>query len=289
MQEDLDIQVNNKKSAALPKGTWIIFLIMILALYACRSTKKIQSAIVKKDTVAVPIAVVDRSKEDSVLFIQKHYDSILQNKINYTTFSGKVDVEYRDGDGKKYDVNAVIRMYKDSVIWVSVTAILGIEGLRAYITRDSVKLLNKQDKVYTARSVSYLQEVTALPLNLSTLQDLLVGNPVFLEPRIVSYSTSPGTISLLSLGDFFKNLFTISSENKLTISSKLDDVEEMRNRTCYLSYEEYETKKGPNFSTRRSINVSEKKQLDIKLNYRQYEFNETLSFPFNVPKSYSRN
>jgi len=289
MQEDLDIQVNNKKSAVLPKGTWIIFLIMILALYACRSTKKIQSAIVKKDTVAVPIAVVDRSKEDSVLFIQKHYDSILQNKINYTTFSGKVDVEYRDGDGKKYDVNAVIRMYKDSVIWVSVTAILGIEGLRAYITRDSVKLLNKQDKVYTARSVSYLQEVTALPLNLSTLQDLLVGNPVFLEPRIVSYSTSPGTISLLSLGDFFKNLFTISSENKLTISSKLDDVEEMRNRTCYLSYEEYETKKGPNFSTRRSINVSEKKQLDIKLNYRQYEFNETLSFPFNVPKSYSRN
>ncbi len=289
MQEDLDIQVNNKKSAVLPKGTWIIFLIMILALYACRSTKKIQSAIIKKDTVAVPIAVVDRSKEDSVLFIQKHYDSILQNKINYTTFSGKVDVEYRDGDGKKYDVNAVIRMYKDSVIWVSVTAILGIEGLRAYITRDSVKLLNKQDKVYTARSVSYLQEVTALPLNLSTLQDLLVGNPVFLEPRIVSYSTSPGTISLLSLGDFFKNLFTISSENKLTISSKLDDVEEMRNRTCYLSYEEYETKKGPNFSTRRSINVSEKKQLDIKLNYRQYEFNETLSFPFNVPKSYSRN
>ena len=289
MQVDLDIQVNNKKSAVLPKGTWIIFLIMILALYACRSTKKIQSAIVKKDTVAVPIAVVDRSKEDSVLFIQKHYDSILQNKINYTTFSGKVDVEYRDGDGKKYDVNAVIRMYKDSVIWVSVTAILGIEGLRAYITRDSVKLLNKQDKVYTARSVSYLQEVTALPLNLSTLQDLLVGNPVFLEPRIVSYSTSPGTISLLSLGDFFKNLFTISSENKLTISSKLDDVEEMRNRTCYLSYEEYETKKGPNFSTRRSINVSEKKQLDIKLNYRQYEFNETLSFPFNVPKSYSRN
>lgn len=289
MQEVLDIQANNKKSAALPKGTWIIFLIMILSLYACRSTKKIQSAIVKKDTVAIPVAVVDRSKDDSVLFIQKHYDSIIQNKINYTTFSGKVDVEYRDGDGKKYDVNAVIRMYKDSVIWVSVTAILGIEGLRAYITKDSVKLLNKQDKVYTARSVSYLQEVTALPLNLSTLQDLLVGNPVFLEPRIVSYSTSPGTISLLSLGDFFKNLFTISADNKLTISSKLDDVEEMRNRTCYLSYEDYETKKGPNFSTRRSINVSEKKKLDIKLNYRQYEFNETLNFPFNVPKSYSHN
>ena len=290
MKEDLDTQViNNKRSGALLRHL-LLFIAMAGGLLACRSTKKIQSAIVvKKDTVVAPVPVIDRSKEDTIQFIKTHYDSILQNRINYSTFSAKLDVEYRDGDGKKYDVNAVIRMYKDSVIWVSVTAILGIEGLRAYITKDSVKLLNKQDRIYTARSVSYLQEVTALPLNLSTLQDLLVGNPVFLEPNIISYSKSPGTVSLLSLGDFFKNLLTVSSDNKLAISSKLDDVEEMRNRTCYLSYDDYETRKGPNFSTRRSINVSEKKKLDIKLNYKQYEFNETLSFPFNVPKNYTRN
>lgn len=273
----------------MSKGPVTIFLIFLSAFYACRSTKNIQSAIVKKDTVAAPVLVIDRSKEDSVAFIRKHYDSIQLNRINYRTFSAKVDVEYQDGDGKKYDVNANIRMYKDSVIWVSVTAILGIEGLRAYITKDSVKLLNKQDKVYTARSVTFLQEVTELPLSLSSLQDLLVGNPVFLDPNIVSYSKSAGAVSLLSLGDFFKNLFTVTSDHKLTISSKLDDVEEMRNRTCYLAYDDYEMKKGPNFSTRRTINVSEKKKLDIRLNYKQYEFNETLSFPFNVPKNYTRN
>ena len=267
----------------------ILFAGVLVSLYACRSTKNIQSAIVKKDTVAAPVTVVDHSKEDSVAFIKKHYDSILLNRIAFKTFSAKVDVEYRDGDGKKYDVNANIRMYKDSVIWVSVTAILGIEGLRAYITKDSVKLLNKQDKVYTARSVSYLQEVTALPLSLHSLQDLLVGNPVFLDPNIVSYSQSPGAVSLLSLGDFFKNLLTVAADNKITLSSKLDDVEETRNRTCYLAYDGYETKKGPNFPTRRAITVSEKKKLDIKLNYKQYEFNETLSFPFNIPKNYTPN
>jgi hypothetical protein len=262
---------------------------LILFLYSCRSTRKIQTAIVKKDTVVAPVIHTDQSKRDSITFIRNHYDSILANRINYTTFSAKADVEYRDGDGKKYDVNANIRMYKDSVIWVSVTAILGIEGLRACITRDSVKLLNKQERVYTARSVTYLQEVTELPLSLSSLQDLLVGNPVFLDSNIVSYSKSPGTVSLLSLGDFFKNLFTVTEDSKLAISSKLDDIEETRNRTCYLSYEDYEAKKGPNFSTRRFINISEKKKLDIKLNYRQYEFNETLSFPFTIPKNYTRN
>lgn len=267
----------------------IILFGTVTLLYSCRSTRKIQTAIVKKDTAVAPAPLADHSKEDSIAFIKNNYDSIFKSKISYTTFSAKADVEYSDGDGRKYDVNAHIRMYRDSVIWVSVTAILGIEGLRAYITRDSIKLLDKQNRIYTARSVSFLQDVTALPLSLTSLQDLIIGNPVFLDSNIVSYSKSPGSISLLSLGSFFKNLFTIADQSKLVQSSKLDDVEEFRNRTCYLSYSDYESKKGVNFATRRTINVSEKKKLDIRLNFKQYELNETLSFPFNVPKNYTRN
>ena len=40
------------------------------------------------------------------------------------------------------------------------------------------------------------------------------------------------------------------------------------------------------FAQKRSITVAEKKNLEIRLNYKQYEFNETLSFPFSVPKNY---
>ncbi len=268
---------------------FIIFGIGMLALASCRSTRKIQTAISKIDSTATPVAVVDHSHDDSMNFIRGNYITVMSNRTNFTTFSAKIDVEYEDADGKKYDVNAHLRMYRDSVIWVSITAILGIEGLRAYITPDSVKLLDKQNKVYIARSVSYLQEVTELPLDLSSLQDLLVGNPVFLDSNIISYNKNGGTISLLSNGEFFKNLFTIGENDKLVQSSKLDDLDASRNRTCYLTYTEYENKKGVNFSTRRDINVSEKKKLDIKLEFRQYDFNETLSFPFNVPKNYKRN
>jgi Domain of unknown function (DUF4292) len=268
---------------------FFILSITVCFLYSCQSTKKIQTAIVKKDTVAVPIIPVDRSREDTLIFIKEKYNSIEGNRINFTTFTAKVDVEYQDGDGKSYDVNANIRMYKDSVIWVSVTALLGIEGLRAYITRDSVKLLDKQNKIYTARSVSFLKEVSELPLDLPSLQDLIIGNPVFLDSNIVSYSQSAGSVSILSLGNFFKNLFTISADSKLVQSSKLDDLDELRNRTCYLSYSSYENKKGVNFSTHRTINISEKKKLDIRLSFKQYDFNETLSFPFSIPKNYDRN
>jgi hypothetical protein len=269
---------------------FFIILSAISLLYSCRSTKNIQTAIAKKDSIESPV-VIDHSKEDSVAFIQDNYHRVMNNMIDFTTFSAKIDVDYEESDGKRYNVNAHVRMYKDSVIWVSITAILGIEGLRAYITADSVKLLDKQNKVYIARSVSYLQDVTALPLDLHSLQQLLVGNPVYLDSTIVSYNRDPakGTISLQSTGEFFKNLFTIGENDKLVQSSKLDDMDATRNRTCFLSYSDYENKRAVNFSTTREISVSEKKRLDIKLNFKQYDFNESLNFPFNIPKNYKYN
>ncbi len=267
----------------IPVAAAIIFFV------SCRSAKNIQTAIAKKDTVAVKPVVTATGHEDTVRMIQETYAGLLQQKINYKTFSAKIDVDYQDADGKKYNVTAHLRINRDSVIWVSITAILGIEGLRAYITRDSVKLLDKQNKIYTARSVSYLQDVSDLPLNLSSLQDLLVGNPVFLDTNIVSYSKSNGAISLLSSGIFFKNLLTVSETNRLMQSSKLDDADELRNRTCYLTYDNYEDAGQTFFSSKRSISVTEKKKLDIQMNFKQHNFNETLSFPFSVPKNYKRN
>lgn len=267
----------------------ILFVAATPFFYSCRSTKKIQTAITPKDTTTVVTLPSINPREDSVNFIKENYSRIISNHINFVTFSAKIDVDYEDAEGKKYNVNAHVRMYKDSAIWVSITGALGFEGLRAYITSDSVKLMDKQNKSYIARSVSYLQEVTELPLNLASLQDLLIGNPVFLDSNIVSYSKSADAISMLSNGEFFKNLFTIGETDKLIQRSKLDDLDELKNRTCYLTYNEYENRQGINFSTKREISVAEKKKLDIKLNFKQYDFNETLSFPFSVPKNYKRN
>lgn len=268
----------------------LLFVAAVCFFCSCRSTRQIQTVIAPKDTTAaVVIAATENPAKDSMNFIKENYNRIQNNRINFTTFSAKMDLDYQDGTGKKYDVNAHLRMYKDSAIWISITAILGIEGLRAYITKDSVKLLDKQNKTFIARSVSYLQEVTALPLDLKSLQDLLIGNPVFFDSNIVSYSKSANTISLLNTGSFFKNLFTIGETDKRPVSSKLDDADPLKNRTCYLTYDDYENKKGVNFPTKRTISVSEKGKLDIKLDFKQYDFNETLSFPFNVPKNYKQN
>jgi hypothetical protein len=180
-------------------------------------------------------------------------------------------------------------MQKDSAIWISANAILGIEAIRAIITKDSVKIIDKLNKTYTARSVDYLQEVTALPMDLKTIQDLLIGNPVFLDSNVVSYSKANNAIALLSLGRWFKNLLTISESDKLIQRSKLDDVDITHNRTAELTYTDYENKKGVPFATKRRIYIAEKKKLDIKLDFKQYDFNGEVSFPFSIPKNYDRN
>ena len=160
--------------------------------------------------------------------------------------------------------------------------------LRMIITEDSVKLLNKRDKIYTARSVDYLQDVTQLPLDLKTVQDLLIGNPVFLDSNIVSYSTGNELTSMLSVGEWFKNLLTVREPDKTLIHIKLDDADVVRNRTADLTYNDYENKKGQSFSTKRRISVTEKKRLDVKIEFKQYEFNGEVSFPFTIPKNYDR-
>lgn len=258
-------------------GTFGIFL------SSCKPTKKIQTAIAKKDTAAV---VVTNLKEDSIRLMNSIYEGVVKNHIDFNTFSAKINVDYVDGDDKSYNVNAFVRMQKDSTIWISVNAIFGIEALRALITKDSVKILDKQNKVYTARAVSYLQDVTALPLNLSTLQDLIIGNPIFIDSNMVSYERNGNAISIIMLGEWFKTLMTVNEGDMTVQRIKLDDAGAVMSRTCDITYSDYENKKGVNFPTIRRISIVEKKKLDIKMEFKQYEFNESLTFPFAVPKNY---
>ncbi len=266
---------------------WVLILIIGI-LVSCRSTRKIQTAISQKDTTATTI-ISNVEAGDSAIFINETMQQLQGSEIDYRSFTAKVDVDYRDAEGKKYDLNAIIRMQKDSIIWVSINAALGIEVMRIIITKDSVKLLDKLDKIYTIRRIDYLQEITSLPLTLSNLQDLIVGNPVFVDRNIVSYTTGTGFINLVSIGEWFKNSLVITDSDKKILRSKLDDVNILRNRTADLTYTDYEDKRGVLFATKRNITVVEKKKLDIRLNFKQYSFNDAVSFPFSVPKNYKRN
>lgn len=252
---------------------------------SCKTVKQINKAIAPKDTTAV--VVIDQSKADSILMVKKTMQNLNRNYIDFKTFSAKIKVDYQDNNGKQPDVTAIVRIIKDSAIWISLTAtILNVEIYRVLIKKDSVILLNKRDKEVQYRSIDYLQEVTQIPFDYKTLEDLLIGNPVFIDSNIVYYRKTDNQILFSMVSKYFKNLLTVSSDNYLLTHSKLDDVDIARSRTADLTYADYENKTGINFSTYREITVSEKNRLDIRMNYKQYEFNKELSVSFNIPKNY---
>lgn len=263
----------------------VTLLILASCVFSCRSTKSIQTAMSKKDSVQL-IIPDSAAKKDSIKFINSVYNAVQNNRVDFNTFSAKIKVDFQGSDGKKNDFNAFVRLQKDSVLWVSINALLGIEAFRVLITPDSVKVLNKLDKVVQLRSVGYLQEITKLPFGFSELQDIIIGNPIYFDNNILSYKVETGAISVLHVGDIFKHLLTLHPDNYQITHSKLDDVDPVRARTASITYGDYEMRDNKAFSTYRRISVSEKSKLDIEMKYRQFEFNVPLNFPFNIPKNY---
>ena len=229
----------------------------------------------------------NKSAGDSIKLVRETLRAFNAHYIDFKTFSAKIKVDIEDSKGKQPDITAVVRIIKDSAIWVSLSAsILNIEVYRVLITRDSVVLLNKLEKEVQRRSLDYLQEVVQIPIDFNTVQNLLVGNPVFYNDSINSYKQSDDFILITYVGAVFKNLLTLSTETKILKHIKLDDIDISRNRTADITYDNYDEKDGINFSTSRKIIVTEKNKLDIRLNFKQYEFNKELSVTFNIPKNY---
>ncbi|MDB5192050.1 MAG: hypothetical protein JWQ96_1613 [Segetibacter sp.] len=263
-------------------------LLLVLGCRPARKVQKIQEAISKSDTTATVVVKNNQSVDSAAANRNEIYKKVTSNVIRYKTFSAKVRVEYDGKDGGDEAI-AFIRLQKDSVMWLSLRGPLGIEGFRVLITKDSAKVMNLLKKSYQLRSIGYLQEITKLPFNFTTLQDLVVGNPIFIDSNIVSYKANTNNqLLVLMIGKVFKHLITLDNSTNLLVHSKLDDVDASRNRTSSISFTDYQNTAGFPFSTKRRISVAEQSKLDINLDFKQYDFNKPLTFPFTIPKNYKR-
>ena len=116
----------------------------------------------------------------------------------------------------------------------------------------------------------------------------MLGNPVFFDVNKASFRVHDNYIAASSISSNFKNLLTLSSDHFLMLHSKLDDADITRNRTADISYDNYEFINNNWFARYRQIFVSEKNKLDIRMEFKQVEFNKQLSVQFNIPKNYTR-
>jgi hypothetical protein len=125
-------------------------------------------------------------------------------------------------------------------------------------------------------------------LDFRTLQDLLIGNPIFLDTAgILYYKNEPAGISLYSIGAVFRNYLTLNNDRTLA-HSKLDDTDPLDVRSGDMIYGDYDHSGPVPFAAYRRISIVTKAKVDIEITYSKPRFNEVLSYNFTVPKNYKR-
>ncbi len=88
-----------------------------------------------------------------------------------------------EGNGMEFnDLSGQLRIRHDSLVWLSVTATMGVEVLRAKVSNDSVWLINRLEKTYLAEPLDTVSAQLGMPLSLPLLQTLLLDNNQGLPP-----------------------------------------------------------------------------------------------------------
>ncbi len=267
-----------------------VFLMFCISCKTAKQTQQIQEAITKKDT-ATTIVIKESPPIDSAAIVKDILSKVVISKINFITFNSKIKVSY-EGPEKSDNYTVYLSMKKDSIILFKVTGtVLGIRGLglQVKINKDSVFVVQYAgEQSVMNRSITYLQEVTKIPFDFYTLQDIIIGNPVFLDKNVVSYKSSSSQLLVLIVGDIFKHLITLDKNDFSVLHSKLDDVDLQKNRTCDITLSNYQPMGGVRFATYRNISVSEKSKLEIYLDFKEFTLNEPLKYTFDIPKKFKR-
>jgi len=217
-------------------------------------------------------------------------DSILaeleKNSISFDWFSAKTRVNYEDKSVSK-SFNASIRMRKDSVIWISVTTIMGVEAARLLIRDDSVFVMDKLNKKYQAEHLSFLEQYFPFPLEVGLIQKILVGDAMPAASDKSNIRKEKNSYVLFSENKYYRHTINFNADD-LTISTE-HLVDRQNDRSLSLTFDDYKTDDRGVFSYARKINFSGNEKVRLVLKFSKIKWNEPQSFPFHVGEKYKQN
>ena len=96
--------------------------------------------------------------------------------------TAKMDIQAEGSGWSGGDLSGQIRLRRDSLLWLSVTAAMGVEVVRAKLSNDSLWLLNRMEKTYLAEPLDSLAQHLGLPLSLPWAESWLLNNKEGLAP-----------------------------------------------------------------------------------------------------------
>lgn len=259
--------MNNKRFV------WIVMATCVVFSVACKSKKMVQTT-----PQAPPIEVAAKPNETEVLI-----DKVNANGNAFNYYQAKAVANYKD-DKQNMGLDVSIIMEKDRYIWMSVTAVLGIEVARIYITQDSVKILDRLHRKYIATDFGFIQQFANAPLQLANLQNLFVGNTLFsnsVQKSVVD--TVLGNLAITTLLQAQK-LYTVYGNNFKVLKGNITQTDQAREMKY--SYESFANFGQNSFPNHININIRAEKNVECKLELNNFVFDKKREIQFTVPSNY---
>ena len=114
---------------------------------------------------------------------RKKLVSPMAHAADYEWMSAKMTIEISSADTtlsshlSPLTLSGILRMKRDSIVWISASALMGMESIRALITQDSVVMINRINQTYLAEPMATVMETVQVP-SLRECQAMLLGNGV---------------------------------------------------------------------------------------------------------------
>lgn len=225
-----------------------------------------------------------QTKTEENNITQLRYPELVESAFQYESFAAKAKCT---GwlNGKKQNFNANIRIKKGEQIWISMN-LLGIEGTRVLISPDSIKILDKLNKKYYAKPFNYIQTYADLPLDFQGLEDLLIGNLVYIDERKFQSNKKGKEWILMSSYKQFKSRISLRESDLKPTKAKIQDT--ILDRKLTIDYNSYVPVESQQFSSERYVNLVAGDQAQLITKMSRIKINEEQSFPFKVSSKYER-
>lgn len=246
----------------------------LLAIVSCKAKKQLLVNKITKDTIAVSSPV-----------LMTRLNSIRFSQLNFATFSGKAKTQITL-NGSSNNVTMNVRIEKGKRIWVSVTAIVGIEVARALITPDSILVINKLQNLYVQQPFSYIYKYASDKLDYSSVEALMIGNaiPQLLNEKAELKTDTADTEIKGTLDNLVYNVI-VGADLKVketNLSNPYEPQELHVNNSAPMAVGDR------TLPSQIDINsVVGNKKAKISLHYVKVDFDKPLEYPFNIPDGYS--
>lgn len=285
----------------------LALVLCLLALFSCKSKKHLLvdrkadtatvspsagtsktviltngDTVTKSVTVTVPINVPPQPVDN---FKLEKLKAIRLKQTDFTTFSGKASAKL-NVNGDSHDVTVNIRIKKGQQIWVSITAVLGVEVARAFITPDSIKIMNRLETTYLKKPFSYVYGYTSKQINYKTIESLLIGNAVgeLVNDNSVMNADNGNVILSGNLDDLIYAL-TVGPDLRVTQTNMSNQIAGQSIHVFNAAFIQVGAYVIPS-----KINISSAsgaKNIQAELHYTKTEFDQILLYPFTVPARFT--